>query len=96
MPDLERQVVDRDALHRYLWERTNSRARIHIHQTKLAEALNVTRGTMYRVMKEMVDAGRMHKVEALPRNVGVFVIANPDTWTNPKAQPEPQRRLQWG
>lgn len=74
------QRIDRDALHRFLYDRSNSRSQIKIHQTTLAEQLDVTRGTMYRVLKEMIEAGRLRKVESLERNIGVYQITNPDEW----------------
>lgn len=93
------QRVDRDALHRFLYERSNSRSQIKINQTDLAVQLDITRGTMYRVLKEMVEAGRLRKVEALERNVGVYQIVDPALWqpanVQPSAPPAP-KRVMWG
>lgn len=93
------QRVDRDALHRYLYERSNSRSQIKVHQTMLAEQLDVTRGTIYRVLKEMVEAGRMRKIESLERNVKVYQITNPDDWAKAQAGYEvvqQPKKIMWG
>lgn len=93
--------VDREALHRYLWERANRHHRIRIRQTDLGDALNVTRETVNRVLKEMERGGRVKKVSALPGNVGVYRIFDPDDFTTPDGQPQPKvepapRRIMWG
>lgn len=95
MPD---QRVDRDALHQFLYDRSNSKSHIRINQTELATQLDVTRGTMYRVLKEMLDSGRLRKVEALERNIGVYQIVNPEVWAPAGAAPPPQapKRVMWG
>jgi predicted transcriptional regulator len=93
------QRIDRDALHRFLYDRSNSRSHIKINQTELATQLDVTRGTMYRVLKEMLEGGRLRKVETLERNVGVYQIVNPDTWQAQQAGTAPvegPKRVMWG
>lgn len=95
------QRVDRDALHWFLFNRTNSKANIKINQTELAQQLDITRGTMYRVLKEMIDGGRLRKVEALERNVGVYQIVHPDVWASQQANAAPPvkqapKRVMWG
>lgn len=90
--------VDRDALHRFLWERANRYHRIKIHQQRLAEALDLTRGTVTRIIGEMSREGRLKKVEALPDNIGVYLIADPDTWKPKGEKVEPARKsreLKW-
>lgn len=87
--------LDRDALHKYLWERADSRGRIAVHQGELADKLGVTRGTITRVFKEMAEAGRLKRAEALERNVGVYVVTDPATWNSDQPQPK-LRSLKWG
>lgn len=87
--------LDRDALHKYLWDRsTHHTHRIPVHQGDLADALQVTRGTVVRVLNEMVEQGRIRKVDSKEKNVRVFQIIDPEVWAGTKA-PEP-RRLMWG
>lgn len=94
------QRVDRDALHQFLYDRSNSKSQIRINQTELATQLDVTRGTMYRVVKEMLDTGRLRKVEALEKNVGVYQIVNPGLWqaqqTGTSPPDEAPKRVMWG
>jgi Fe2+ or Zn2+ uptake regulation protein len=94
MPNPYNPRLDREALHRYLWDRSSHSHRIKIHQGRLAEALNVTRGTVVRVLKEMGEAGRIRKVESLPDNIGIYKIADPDDFAAPDQTPKP-RRIQW-
>jgi predicted transcriptional regulator len=86
--------LDRDALHRYLWDRSNPNGRIPVHQGELAEALGVTRGTVVRTLNEMVEEGRCRKVSSKLRNIRVFHVIEPEVWNGTKA-PEP-RRVRWG
>lgn len=87
--------LDRDALHKYLWGKANPQShRIPIHQGDLAESLSVTRGTIVRVVNEMVDQGRLRKVDSKQDNVRVYQITDPDVWSGSKA-PEP-RKIRWG
>lgn len=88
-------ALDRDALHRYLWERANPAGKIVIHQGELAEKLDVTRGTVVRVCREMVEAGRMKKVDSLERNVKMYQITNPKTWAEGNAAQKAPRRIAW-
>lgn len=86
--------LDRDALHRYLWERAHPNShRIPVHQGQLADALGVTRGTIVRVLNELVEQGRMRKVDSKDKNVRVLQIIDPDVWNGSKA-PEP-RKILW-
>lgn len=87
--------LDRDALHVYLWERSSPVThRITIHQGDLAEGLNVTRGTIVRVINEMADQGRLKKVEAKKDNVRVYQITDPAVWSGDK--PVEPRKIRWG
>lgn len=86
--------LDRDALHRYMWDRCNAHHRIPVHQGELADALGVTRGTIVRVLNELVEQGRMRKVDSKLKNVRVFHVVDPEVWSGAKA-PEP-KRIMWG
>ena len=87
--------LDRDALHSYLWNKAHPVShRVPVHQGELADALQVTRGTVVRVLKEMIEQGRLRKVDSKERNVQVYEVTDPDVWSG-KKKPEP-RRIQWG
>lgn len=88
-------AVDRDALHLYLYERANNAGRVHVHQGQLAEALGVTRGTIVRVFKEFIDAGRIRKIDSLERNVRVYVITPPEDWAKGQTK-SAARKPMWG
>lgn len=84
--------VDRDALHAYLWKRTDQRGRITVKIADLADDLGIRRDHMGRILREMGDAGRLKKTSALVRNVGIFTVVDPDEW-NPEKPLE--RKLAW-
>lgn len=87
--------LDRNALHRYLYERSNRYHRIKIHQQALADALDVTRGTVTRIIAEFRAEGRLRKVESLPDNIGIYEIADPGGF-GPAAVEAPKKKvLKW-
>ncbi len=88
--------VDRDGLHRYLYRKAGEVSPFHrmpIKQIALAEDLGLDSGHMHRIIKEMVEAGRLKKVESGVSGVGVYSITNPDEWSEGH---KPKRVLAWG
>lgn len=51
--------ISRPLLHRLLWERRYGDDLVEINQVELAEQLAVTKHTMNRVIKAMMDDGRL-------------------------------------
>lgn len=73
--------VDRHALHCTLFARASSRHVLRIHQQHLADELGVTKFTMSRLIRELVEAGRIRKLGAGAKNVSTYVIADPAGFT---------------
>ncbi len=71
------QTVDRLALHQSLWSRSDRFGKIQILQTELAEELGIAKPTMSNIIGELVQEGRIKKVAARKRNVGVYMILDP-------------------
>lgn len=69
--------VDRDALHRVIWRRTDRRRTLRIHQAMFAEELGVSPYHLSRLLAELEGEGRMRKLSAEKGNVGRYVIADP-------------------
>ncbi len=69
--------IDRVALHRYLWERTDRRNTIEVQNNKLAELLGLSVFTISRVMHELIDAERVKKVGRAKYAVATYLIRDP-------------------
>ena len=87
--------LDRDALHAYLWSKSHQVThRVPVHQGELAEALQVTRGTIVRVLKEMKEQGRIQAIDSKEKNIRIYRVIDPAVWSGDK-KPEP-KKIQWG
>lgn len=85
--------IDRDALHRWLWtKRDPSNDRLRIHQAELAEALMVRSDTVFRIVKEFCEQGRMKKIARDP--VGLYELIDPVEWD--KGITSKPRTIKWG
>lgn len=87
--------LDRDALHSFLWDRTDSKDVIRIVQRELAEQLGVTIYTMSRVVKEFCQEGRLKKVQTSNHNIQSYVVCEPGAWKNGEVARN-RKKLLWG
>lgn len=72
--------VDLIAIHRYLWKRVHPVTRlVKIHQAKLASELGLSKYTMNRKLKQMVDEKRISRVSS-SQHVPYFKVIDPDVW----------------
>lgn len=71
------QAVDRLALHQELWKRCDRFGKIQILQGELADELGITKPTMSNIIRDMSEEGRLKKVAAKKRNIGVYQIKDP-------------------
>lgn len=89
--------IDRRALHRYWWERTDNRGCIEINQMKLAEELGVERATIRNIVREMKETGKIELFEAQKQGRRIWRIYDPDNPGTTKTPPKSDvRQLQWG
>lgn len=70
--------VDRDELWHTIWNERDRLGRVTIHQKRFAEHVGVSESHMCRLIKEFEADGVLKKVGARYRNVGVYVVKNPD------------------
>lgn len=75
--------VDRVALHRRLWADTDRFGKTEIYQIALAKELDVTKPTMSLIIKDLVTDGRIRKVAARKRNIGIYIVRDPALFDHP-------------
>lgn len=73
--------ADRDAIHRELWQNRNRRDLVEIHQGRFAAHLGITGPSLCRILKEFTETGRIKKTGSRYRNVGVYQVFDPETYT---------------
>lgn len=69
--------VDRIELHERLWQDADRLKRVTIHQKQLSEEYGVTHATMNIAVRDLEKQGRIRKVAAKMRNVGIYVVRDP-------------------
>lgn len=81
------QSVDLDLLHKFLWKRTDRLGRIKIVQRDLAEDLGVTHYAINRILSRMTATGRIRRMATGHRNIGTYVVIDPEGWEDLSASP---------
>lgn len=74
------QKIDREALHRYLYRRTDAFGRLKLNVTKLSSDLELSYCNMTVVIAEMTEAGRMRHIGGHRYGTKTYIIADPVTW----------------
>lgn len=87
--------IDRDALHKYLFDRCDVHGKVRVVQKLLANELDVTHYTIGRIFKEFVQEGRMRKIGKEQHNVSTYVVYDPAAWRAGQPGP-PRRQIVWG
>lgn len=72
--------IDRDALHRVIWRRTDRRGAIKFVQNQLALELGISPYHFCRIVAEMCDEGRMRMIATGKHNVRTYQVSDPATW----------------
>lgn len=75
--------IDRDAIHRKIWAASDRNHKVKIVQKDFAVFCGIAVTHMSRLIKEFEKDGRLKKVGARYRNVGVYVVRDPDTFNSP-------------
>ncbi len=70
-------LIDRDAIHRVLWRRSDRRGSLKFVQNQLASEIGVSPYHFSRILSEMEESGRLRTVAAGKRNVKTYVITDP-------------------
>ena len=69
--------VDRQQLHVKIWEARDKSGKVKIYQKKFAEAQGLSPYHMSRIIRDFEKEGRLRKVGARYRNIGIYVVADP-------------------
>lgn len=69
--------LDRPDIHRQMWEARDRSGKVPIHQKKFAAFLGISPTHLSRVIKDFEEQGRLRKVGARYRNVGVYIVRDP-------------------
>ena len=70
--------IDRDWIHEQIWNARDRRGRVKIFQKRFAETLGISAPQMNRIIREFETEGRLKKVGARIRNVGIYVVRDPE------------------
>lgn len=69
--------LDRKKVHAELWAARDRHGRVKIYQKQFAEHLAISVSHMSRIIQEFEEDGRIKKVGARYRNVGIYAITDP-------------------
>lgn len=72
------QPINVDALHRYLWRKSDRLNRIRVVQRELAAELGITYFAVCRILARMVQQDRLKKMSSDAKNVWTYIVRDPD------------------
>lgn len=76
---MQGRELDRDELHRSLWEAAQGHRQrlVELHQTTLARQLRVNNSTMSAAIRDLKEAGKIRKIRSKQGNIGVYLVREP-------------------
>lgn len=75
------KTINRHEIHEYLWENRDRFDQVRIHQKQFADYIGCTSATMCHIIADLTDQGRITKVAAEEKNVGIYRISDPENWS---------------
>lgn len=72
------QPLTDSAVHRAVWANASRNGLVRLNQKELASQFGVTKFTMSRKIRSLLEAGRLRQVSNKKNNTGKFVVADPD------------------
>lgn len=87
--------IDRAKLHRHLHRKLGGQPG-EIDKVKLAAALGMDHAHLGRIIKELVDAGRLSLIGRGAHNVGIYSSKDPDEFIDGEDSAPKPRVLAWG
>jgi hypothetical protein len=81
MPARKGTAIDREALHRYLYRRTDRMGRLlQLNQTALSEETGIGYAWLSQILTSFVKEGRMTVISGQKMCRKSFVVINPEEW----------------
>jgi len=75
-----RTKLDRDLLHKYLWDNSDRLGRIKINVTDLSADLGISRFGLQTVFREFLAGGRMKEFSRAAHGIKIYTITDPNVW----------------
>jgi DNA-binding MarR family transcriptional regulator len=72
------QRIDRDALHRYLYRRSDRHHRLKVQAKDLAEELGVSYENFTTILRKMADDGRLRRISGAHNGPKVYLVTPPE------------------
>lgn len=69
--------VDRGAVHQEIWDARTRNGTVRIYQKQFAAHLSISVYQMSRIIKELEQQGRIKKIAARHRNIGIYKVYDP-------------------
>lgn len=73
-------TIDRDALHRVLWRRSDRRGSLKFVQNQLATEIGISPYHFNRILAEMEENGRLRTIAIGKRSIKTYLITDPAEW----------------
>lgn len=75
--------IDRDALHRVLYRRSDRHHRLRLSCRVLSDELGVSYANFTRVIIEMAAQGRLRRIAGGRMEMKTYVVEDPAVWKDP-------------
>lgn len=82
--------LDRAMVHAEIWKARDKHGKVKIYQKQFAEYLKISQFHMSRVIGEFEAEGRIKKVGARYRNIGIYVVTDPANFGEVSGLSSPQ------
>jgi hypothetical protein len=89
------EKIDRDALHRLLFERVNHRGQVEVRGLEFGQEIGVRTDHVRRILGDMAAAGRIKQVRRSYRGT-VWSVRDPEEWRKERGPQGRRRRPVWG
>lgn len=73
-------AIDLDALHRYLYRRTDPFDRLHLNLRELAVELDLSYSNLSVVIKKMAQQGRLRRIGGGKYSQKTYHVTDPAAW----------------
>ena len=72
--------MSHNELHTLLWEASDRRNRVELHQRDFAARHNMHHTTLSHLVRHLKEEGRIKKISSKQGNIGTYVVRDPADW----------------